>query len=276
MEPFKPPEFTTLEKRREYSGVARLVRRIHHYDVLWAEEYVSKTPFYSSFWIVRRLRRVIRENAHFASGRMLDVGCGLKPHAAAFAPYIDEHIGLDYSPFSGYRGNRADVCGDAAVLPFADGCVDTLLCSEVLVDVPDPETAIKEFARVLRPGGALITTAAFVHPVHDRNDYFRYSPEGLAVMMRRHGFRVERVVPTSGTAITLAAMTNLWWYDNHFIWNKWLYPIGLVLRPLLWVICFIINMIGGIFEILLPDKLLSFSHLTVAVKPDREVTNESR
>ena len=266
MDPIKLPEFTTLEKRKQHSGIAELVRKIHHTDVLWAEKYVSKTPFYSMFWIVRRLKRVIRENAKYAHGTMLDVGCGLKPHARVFAPYIDKHVGLDYSPVSGYRGNCADVCGDAAALPFADGCFDTVLCSEVLVDLPDPEKTIAEFERVLADNGTLITTAAFVHPVHDRNDYFRYPPDGLAVIMRRHGLTVERVVPTSGTAVTLAAMINLYWYDCHFLWNKWLYPIGLVLRPLLWLLCFIINMIGGLFELILPDKLLSFSHLTVARK----------
>lgn len=266
MEPIKLPEFTTLAERKQYIGLAGFGRKIHAKDVLWTEKYISNTPFYSAFWVVRRLKRAIREHAKFAHGTMLDVGCGLKPHEKLFAPFVEKHIGLDYSPVSGYRGNRADVCGDAAALPFADGCIDTLLCTELMVDLPDPEKTIGEFARVLAPGGTVITTAAFVYPVHDRNDFFRFSPDGLATIMRRHGLTVERIVPTSGTAVTLAVMINLYLYDYKFLWNKWLYPVGLTLRPLFWLLCFIINLIGGLFELILPDKHLSFSHLTIARK----------
>lgn len=268
MKPVKLNEFTTLDHStsKRHGGLAAMVRKIHAKDVYWSEQYISSTPFYSTFWVVRRLRRVIREHVNLAHGVMLDVGCGLKPHEKLFAPFVVRHIGLDYSPISGYRGNRANVCGDAAALPLADGCVDTILCTELMVDLPDPEKTIAEFSRILAPGGTLITTAAFVYPVHDRNDYFRFSPDGLAVMMRRQGLTVESVVPTSGTAVTLAAMINLYWYDNQFLWNKWLYPLGLILRPVLLLLCFVINLIGGVFEWILPDKKMSFSHLTVARK----------
>lgn len=243
------------------------LRKLHARDVELTEKYLGATPLYSAFWVVRRLRQVIRQHAKYAHGRMLDVGCGLKPREKRFAPYVTEHIGIDYSPVSGYRGNRSEVCGNAAALPFANGSFDTVLCTELVVDLPDPERTIGEFARVLAPGGTIMATAAFVYPVHDRNDYFRFSPDGLGVIMRRHGLEVERVVPTSGTAVTLAVMTNLYWYDYTLLWNKWLYPIGLGLRPLWWLLCLVINLIGGLFEIILPDQSLSFSHLTVARKP---------
>ena len=41
-------------------------------------------------------------------------------------------------------------------MPFADGTFATVLCTEVLEHVPDPAAAIREFRRVLRPGGVLI------------------------------------------------------------------------------------------------------------------------
>ena len=45
------------------------------------------------------------------------------------------------------------VDGLAAHLPFPDGSVDVLWCERVLQHVADPQAAIEEFARVLRPGG---------------------------------------------------------------------------------------------------------------------------
>jgi len=264
----KLPEFTALTNERgEHTGLAALARRVQTADVAFSEEYLAATPFHSTFWALRRLKGSIRAHAHLAHGRMLDVGCGLKPYESVFGPYVDEHVGYDYSPKSGFRGNRANVCGDAAALPFRDGSFDTVLCTEVLVDLPDPDRTISEFSRVLKPGGTLITTAAFVFPVHDRNDYFRFSPDGLAVMMRRHGLAIDEIVGTTGTPVTIANLVNLYIYDHTFIWNKWLYPIGLVLRPLLWLFCFAVNLTGRAFELVLPDESLPIHVLTVATKP---------
>lgn len=271
----KLPEFTALTNERpEHSGLAALARRVQGADVAFSENYLAKTPFHSTFWALRRLKNSIAANAHLAHGKMLDVGCGLKPYESVFAPHVDEHVGYDYSPTSGFRGNRADVCGDAAALPFESGSFDTVLCTEVLVDLPDPDRTISEFARVLKPGGTLITTAAFVFPVHDRNDYFRFSPDGLAVIMRRYGLTVDRIVPTTGTAVTIANLVNLYIYDHSFIWNKWLYPVGLVLRPLLWLFCFAVNLIGGLLELILPDETLPIHVLTAAHKPMGDVSDK--
>lgn len=44
---------------------------------------------------------------------------------------------------------------DATRLPFADGCFDTVIANHMLYHVDDPVAALREFARVLRPGGRL-------------------------------------------------------------------------------------------------------------------------
>jgi SAM-dependent methyltransferase len=248
------------------TSLTTIARYIQDKDILWTDEYLSRTPFHSGYWVRIRLDRAIASHAELAHGVLLDIGCGVKPFEKIFDPYVDEYLGLEYSPESGYRGNRADFCGDAAYLPLGDESVDTILCTEVMEHVPHPEKTIEEFARVLRSGGIVITTAPFVYPVHDAYDFFRYSPDGLAAMMKRHGLTVEKVEPLSGTAVTLAAMLNLYWYDIGFIWTKWLYPIGLILRPVLWLMCFIVNVMGGIFENLVPSKQMSFNHITIARK----------
>jgi SAM-dependent methyltransferase len=48
------------------------------------------------------------------------------------------------------------VDGLAAELPVPDGSVDVLWCERVLQHLPDPQAAIEEFARVLRPGGRAV------------------------------------------------------------------------------------------------------------------------
>jgi ubiquinone/menaquinone biosynthesis C-methylase UbiE len=50
----------------------------------------------------------------------------------------------------------AHVQGDARRLPFDAGRFDTVVCTFVLCTVPDPACAVREMARVLRPGGRLL------------------------------------------------------------------------------------------------------------------------
>jgi SAM-dependent methyltransferase len=231
-------------------------------------EKLCYTPFYSGFWGRRRIDAAISFAAPQAHGVLLDIGCGKKPYQSVFEPFVEKHLGIEYSPESVYRGHQANIFGDAMKLPLADESIDTILCTEVLEHLPNPETAISEFARVLRPNGIIITTAPFCFPVHDKWDFFRYSPDGLAVIMRRYGLEVLTVKPLSGTAVTLALLFNLYWFDIGFMWTKWLYPFGLILRPILLVFCLIVNVIGGIFEVLVPSTQMSFDHLTIAKKPE--------
>lgn len=215
-------------------------------------------------WVA--ISRAIKSKADQACGLMLDIGCGDKPYEINFLPFVDTYFGLEYSPKSGYRGNRADVAGDAAALPFADETYNTILCTEVLEHVKNPENVISEIARVLKPEGIVITTAPFVFPKHDAFDYFRYTNDGLAVIMERHGLEIVEVQPLSGTGITLAMMINLYIFDIGFLWTKWLYPIGLILRPIIWLLIFLVNLTGWIIDKIIPSDHMSFNHLTVAKK----------
>jgi len=51
---------------------------------------------------------------------------------------------------------RATVQADLTDLPFADAAFDLVLCSHVLEHVPDDRAAMRELARVVRPGGLTI------------------------------------------------------------------------------------------------------------------------
>ena len=241
-------------------------------DIILSGKYLAKTPFHSAYWSHSRIEKAIIANSHYAKGVLLDIGCGTKPYEKNFAVFVQKHWGLEYSPESGFWGNRADVFGDAAALPLVDNSVDTILCTEVLEHVPNPEKVIAEFARVLRPDGILMTTAPFFYPIHDSFDFFRYSDKGLAEIMQRHGLTVEKIQPLSGTGVTIALLFNLFWFDIGFLWTKWLYPIGLLLRPLLLLLVFLVNIAGWVGEKILPSNQMSFNHLTVA----RLVATEKR
>ena len=115
--------------------------------------------------------------AHATAKRTLDVGAQNGPYAAFFP----NRIGLDIR-----RGGGVAIVGDAQALGIGDATFETVLCTEVLEHLPEPQKAIDEMYRVLRPGGELLLTTRFLFPVHDApHDYFRYTKYGLRHLLRR-------------------------------------------------------------------------------------------
>jgi SAM-dependent methyltransferase len=106
-------------------------------------------------------------------------------------------------------GPGADVVSVAEHLPVRSGTIGLVLCTQVLEHVMDPAAAVREMARVLRPGGAcLLTTHGtwFYHP--DPEDYWRWTGAGLARLFTQAGFRDVDVRPVGGTKLALATLVS--------------------------------------------------------------------
>jgi len=78
-----------------------------------------------------------------------------------------------------------DVVGSVLDIPLPDDHFDVILSQAVLEHVPDPQLAVNEMARVLKPGGRLYIEAAYMQPGHLwPNHYFNICPNGLAHLCR--------------------------------------------------------------------------------------------
>jgi SAM-dependent methyltransferase len=96
-------------------------------------------------------------------GVALDAACGTGRHAARLTDLGHIVIGVDNSQeMLGVASEKiadADFClGELDRLPMADHSVDTVVCALALTHVPDLSSVFQEFARVLRPGGHLVTS----------------------------------------------------------------------------------------------------------------------
>lgn len=210
-----------------------------------------------------QLKAAARKYAH---GRLLDIGCGVKPYERYFDGRVTGYIGIEHDPDAGYRGDRADIVADAADLPIRDGSYDTVLCTEVLEHVPDPDAVVDGIARVLQTDGVAIIGAPFVYPVHDRFDFFRYSPAGLSILFERHDLEVAELQPLSYPPMTVAIMAGITIHELCFVRSRYAYALSLPLRPLLWLIVATLNLIGWAGEWLRRADNFAFNHLLVAKK----------
>ncbi|MDD5634514.1 MAG: class I SAM-dependent methyltransferase [Candidatus Omnitrophica bacterium] len=72
-------------------------------------------------------------------------------------------------------------------LPFDDNFFDYAGVDEVIEHVEaNPQDAVDEIYRVLKPGGVAIFTTCLIHPVHgEPKDFWRFTPDALALLSRK-------------------------------------------------------------------------------------------
>ena len=95
-----------------------------------------------------------------ATGEVLEVAVGTGLNLPRY-PEDVTLTGIDWSEqmlaLARERGRAATLRqADAHALPFAEATFDTVVCTFGLCAIPDPDKAVAEMARVLRPGGLLI------------------------------------------------------------------------------------------------------------------------
>jgi SAM-dependent methyltransferase len=137
------------------------------------------------------LRTVVAElGIKHLSGRLADIGCGTKPYAALLRPVVTEHVGID-RPDTIYPRRWVDVFASADALPVPDAWFDSVLATEVLEHLAEPRDALREWARITRPGGRLLVTVPFIWGIHDAPaDFYRFTPFGLRHVLTVSGWDV--------------------------------------------------------------------------------------
>jgi SAM-dependent methyltransferase len=98
------------------------------------------------------------------SGVCLEIGCGTGARAARVRDLGWAPAGIDLSAgmLRHARGRLPVALADAARLPVRDGCVPAVIAVMAHTDMPAYPAALREAARVLRPGGVFVHIG--VHP----------------------------------------------------------------------------------------------------------------
>jgi len=154
-----------------------------------------------SHWWYRGMAAITRSliDAYYPRGinsRILDTGCGTGAAMAMLSSY-GTVTGMDISPHAidlcKRRGSLQVTRASVMSLPFADDTFDLVTSLDVLyfVDVDD-EIALKEFARVLMPGGRFIVRVPafdWLRGIHDVkvSTGHRYTLRELSEKMERNG-----------------------------------------------------------------------------------------
>ena len=166
---------------------------------------------------------------------LLDLGCGFGRHAYEAARRGADVVALDAgrdevegvaSVVAAMReaGELDDtavrvgaVQGDGLHLPFADATFDRVICSEVLEHLGDDSAAMRELARVLRPGGTMAVTVPRFGPELVNwalSDEYHNVPGGhVRIYRRRQLFERLRAsgLQITGTGHAHGLHSPYWW-----------------------------------------------------------------
>lgn len=157
------------------------------------------------------IRTYLEQHAvQYASGDLLDVGCGAKPYRELFSN-VSRYVGTDHeSEVDTRRANMPDraqsidVYADAERLPFEAESFDTVVATQLIEHLPHPGVFASEASRVLRAGGHLILTFPLVNQLHEEpHDYFRFTEHGTRVLCEEAGLRVIKTVKMGGAWLTV-------------------------------------------------------------------------
>ncbi|WP_400192624.1 class I SAM-dependent methyltransferase [Hymenobacter sp. B81] len=147
------------------------------------------------FDLIQQLK--LDRNAH-----ILEVGCSGGPLMLALGKAGYTNLtGIDVSEagiaLARRRGLTRVSVMDGANLSFADESVDLLIASDVLEHIEDEGRALREWTRVLRPGGRIIVFVPAFQMLWSHHDvvnhhFRRYSAASLQTALRGAGLRVDR------------------------------------------------------------------------------------
>ncbi len=169
-------------------------------------EYLKLAEVEDRMWYFRSLHAHVHRLLHARLGArlaaVLDAGCG----TGGMIRYLDRReprwslTGVDHSSLAcelaRSRCRAPIVDGSVTALPFAAGMFDAIVAADVLYELAEPDAAVAEFRRCLRPDGWLVLNLPayrWLWSYHDVavHSKHRFVRREVAILLRAAGFTVE-------------------------------------------------------------------------------------
>jgi ubiquinone/menaquinone biosynthesis C-methylase UbiE len=140
-----------------------------------------------------------------AKGVLLDLGCGKAPLYIAYKDIVDKSVCCDWAN-SVHDNPHLDFVVDLTkVLPFEDDSFDTIILSDVLEHLPEPELLWAEVHRVLRKDGKILMSVPFFYCLHEQPyDFYRYTEFALRRFVDKANLQLVELNATGGSPEVLA------------------------------------------------------------------------
>jgi SAM-dependent methyltransferase len=144
----------------------------------------------------------------YASGQLLDLGCGFVPLYSIYREYVESVTCVDWANTL-HPSPHLDLEVDLnQPIPLETDRFDTILLTDVLEHIAEPSQLMSEIARLLKPDGKLILGVPFLYWIHEApHDYYRMTEFALKRLSSNAGLEVLALSPYGGLPEVLADLT---------------------------------------------------------------------
>jgi SAM-dependent methyltransferase len=132
----------------------------------------------------------------YATGKVIDIGCGNKPYEQNFKDKTTDYVGCDIIQSN---LNKVDVLCAANNIPLPDASFDTAFSTQTIEHVEDHQGLVNEAFRLLKPGGHFIVSGPLYWYLHEEPyDFFRFTKYGFKYVLEKAGFEVVETCSNGG------------------------------------------------------------------------------
>lgn len=142
-------------------------------------------------------------------------------------------LNVNIAPFP-----NVDIVADAHILPLIPESVDAIHCEAVLEHLYDPNRAVSEMYKVLRPGGKVYACTPFMQSYHGYpHHYQNFTLTGHQRLFESQGFKIEEAGVAVGPTYALLSINGAFAYEYFpkpfdWIFGKSLGLLARIVRPL--------------------------------------------
>lgn len=151
----------------------------------------------------------------YVSGYLLDLGCGNVPLYAIYKDCTTDCYCVDWentSHLNPYIDQMMDLNSE---LNLADNSFSTIILSDVLEHINQPERLIRETYRILKKDGHVLLNVPFMYWLHEEPyDYMRYTKYKLESMAKESGYKVILLEEIGGAVECIADIASKVLYNQ--------------------------------------------------------------
>jgi SAM-dependent methyltransferase len=147
------------------------------------------------FLVYRSMFADLEAASQYAKGDLLDIGCGNKPYQKIFNN-VNRYFGCDIVNSS---DKSVDFVSDSTNIALANETFDTVLSTQVIEHVQEPQKLCQEAFRLLKPGGYFILSGPMYWHLHEEPyDFYRFTKHGFRYLLEKAGFEVIDIISNGG------------------------------------------------------------------------------
>jgi ubiquinone/menaquinone biosynthesis C-methylase UbiE len=157
-------------------------------------DFGSNNKLNREIWLEKAISKIPRGQS------ILDAGAG-ETQYRKFCEHL-VYTAQDFGEYSGegneglqkkeWDNSKLDIISDITSIPVDNNSYDNIICIEVFEHLPQPQLAIREFSRIIKPNGKLIITAPFASLTHFAPYFFAsgYSKYFYEKFLEENGFSI--------------------------------------------------------------------------------------